>query len=221
MANGADIVMSDQSSCLPSQQHISHSYRFSPLAQAEDLDAYLMFIFYRSRLSRPVRTAKSLKRWQSPCEASAQPDGIKQARHGGPRSDTPLPDEEAANSASVTAISRQYLTINAKAWKGDFHQLNTTKKHVTGDERELMHIMSERKRRRRITATLWDWQRGGELLRVSAFKYLNHAPVTPFPHVDVSVYQNEGWQKTSVLVCVQTACVDSLMEPTTLMHFLP
>lgn len=61
MANGADIVMSDQSSCLPSQQHISHSYRFSPLAQAEDLDAYLMFIFYRSRLSGPVRKAKSLK----------------------------------------------------------------------------------------------------------------------------------------------------------------
>lgn len=64
MANGADIVMSDQSSCLPSQQHISHSYKFSPLAQAEDLDAYLMFIFYRSHLSRPV--CEALKRWQSP-----------------------------------------------------------------------------------------------------------------------------------------------------------
>lgn len=71
MANGADIVMSDQSSCSPSQQHISHSYRFSPLAQAEDLDAYLMFIFYRSRLSGPVRNAKSSKRWRSPCEAGA------------------------------------------------------------------------------------------------------------------------------------------------------
>lgn len=70
MANGADILMSDQSSCLPSQQHISHSYGFSPPAQAEDLDAYLMFIFYRSRLSRPVCNAKSLKRWQSPCETS-------------------------------------------------------------------------------------------------------------------------------------------------------
>lgn len=33
---------------------------------------------------------------------------------------------------------------------------------------------------------------GGESPRVSAFKYLNHAPVTPFPHVDISVYQNEG-----------------------------
>lgn len=66
MANGADIVMSDQSSCLPSQQHISHSYKFSALAQAEDLDAYLMFIFYRSHLRRPVCEAKSLKRWQSP-----------------------------------------------------------------------------------------------------------------------------------------------------------
>lgn len=45
---------------------------------------------------------------------------------------------------------------------------------------------------RRITATLGDQERGGESLRVSAFKYLNHAPVTPFFHVDVSVYQNEG-----------------------------
>lgn len=61
MANGADIVMSDQSSRSPSQQHISHSYRFSPLAQAEDLDAYLMFILYRSRLSGPAHDAKSLK----------------------------------------------------------------------------------------------------------------------------------------------------------------
>lgn len=65
MANGADIVMSDQSSCLPSRQHISHSYRFSPLAQAEDLDAYFMFIYYPSRLSGPAHKAKKLKRWQS------------------------------------------------------------------------------------------------------------------------------------------------------------
>lgn len=64
--------MSDQSSCLPSQQHISHSYRFSPLAQAEDLDAYLMFIFYRSPLRGPVHNAKSLKRWQSPREDENQ-----------------------------------------------------------------------------------------------------------------------------------------------------
>lgn len=84
----------------------------------------------------------------------------------------------------------------------------------------LMHIMSRPKRMRRITATLGDRERGGESLRVSAFKYLNHAPVTPFLHVDVSVYQNEGWQKTSVLVCVQTACVDGLMEPAALMYFL-
>lgn len=70
MANGADIVMSDQSSRSPSQQHISHSYRFSPLAQAEDLDAYLMFILYRSRLSGLAHDAKSLKRWQSPCGTS-------------------------------------------------------------------------------------------------------------------------------------------------------
>lgn len=33
---------------------------------------------------------------------------------------------------------------------------------------------------------------GAESLRVSALKYLNHAPVTLLPHVDVSVYQNEG-----------------------------
>ena len=62
MANGADMVMSDQSSCLPSQQHISNLYNFNPLAQAEDLDAYLMFIFYRSCFSKPVREAKSLKK---------------------------------------------------------------------------------------------------------------------------------------------------------------
>lgn len=87
MANGADIVMSDQSSCLPSQQHISHSYRFSPLARAEDLDAYLMFIFYRSHLSGPVRKGKSLKRWQSPCEAGARLTSNKLALEL-PRSDT-------------------------------------------------------------------------------------------------------------------------------------
>lgn len=48
----------------------------------------------------------------------------------------------------------------------------------------------------RIMATVGDEQRGGwgggRSLRVSALKYLNHAPVTPLPHVDVSVYQNEG-----------------------------
>lgn len=73
MANGADIVMSDQSSCSPSQQHISHSYKFSPLAQAEDLDAYLMFIFYRSHLSRPV--CEALKR---SIHSLLLPDRIKQ-----------------------------------------------------------------------------------------------------------------------------------------------
>lgn len=71
MANGADMVMSDQSSCFPSQQHISNLYKFNPLAQAEDLDAYLMFIFYRSCFSKPVHGAKSLKRRQSPCEANS------------------------------------------------------------------------------------------------------------------------------------------------------
>lgn len=44
----------------------------------------------------------------------------------------------------------------------------------------------------RITATVGDERRGAESLRVSALKYLNHAPVTLLPHVDVSVYQNEG-----------------------------
>lgn len=45
----------------------------------------------------------------------------------------------------------------------------------------------------RITATVGEEQQGGaESLRVSALKYLNHAPVTLLPHVDVSVYQNEG-----------------------------
>ena len=45
---------------------------------------------------------------------------------------------------------------------------------------------------RRITVTLGDQEREGELLRVSAFKYLNHAPVSPFLHVDISVYLNEA-----------------------------
>ena len=133
------------------------------------------------------------------------------------------------NSASVNdkeviiMICWNYLAINTKACnrcitsiKWDLHKSGRRWK-------ELMHIMSGLKCMRRITATLRDQKRGGESLRVSAFKYLNHAPVTPFPRVDISVYQNEGWQKTSELVCVQTACADSLMEPATartLMHFL-
>lgn len=63
---------------------------------------------------------------------------------------------------------------------------------MAGDERELLHIMLREKCMRRITVTLGDQERGGESLRVSAFKYLNHAPVTPFLHVDIRVYQNEG-----------------------------
>lgn len=121
--------------------------------------------------------------------------------------------------------SVETLTINTEACERCIASIKRDpppkkRKCVAGDERELMHIMSGWKCMRRITATLGDQDRGGESLRVSAFKYLNHAPVTPFPHEDISVYQNEGWQKTSVLVCVQTACVDSLMEPATLMHFL-
>lgn len=94
------------------------------------------------------------------------------------------------NSASVNdnEVIITILQLTLKPAKGALHQLNETLiKNVAGDERELMHIISALKRMRRITATLGDQEE-----RVSAFKYLNHAPVTPFPHVDVSVYQNEG-----------------------------
>lgn len=156
------------------------------------------------------------------------PDRIKHVCTGSLRSDTLLFNEEAQKkSASVNVneviitICWNYLAINTKACKRCITSIKWDRKKR--DERELMHIMSGLKRMRRITATLGDQERGGESLRVSAFKYLNHAPVTPFPHVDISVYQNEGWQKTSELVCVQTACADCLMEPATsrtLMHFL-
>lgn len=122
MANGADIVMSDQSSCSPSQQHISHSYKFSPLAQAEDLDAYLMFIFYRSHLSRPVCEAKSLKRWQSPYIAcSYLTESNKCVLH--PRKWCSFFNEDPGNAASVNnngmiiVISWSHFTINTRAWK--------------------------------------------------------------------------------------------------------
>lgn len=50
--------------CLPSEEHISQPYRLSPPTQAEDLDAYLMFIFYGSHLGEGGATcnAASLKK---------------------------------------------------------------------------------------------------------------------------------------------------------------
>lgn len=62
MANGADMLMSDQSS----RCNISHSYRSSPLAEAEDLDAYSMFhhqqISFKGDLKSLILQAKPM--WQ-------------------------------------------------------------------------------------------------------------------------------------------------------------
>lgn len=160
------------------------------------------------------------KRWQSPCEASAR---LRESNKFALYLEGVIPSFLIKKQEYVLLLmimSWHYLIINTKAWKGCITSIKQDQKKKKKCGRRWKRADAYNVRIGTHKENHSNPGRSGERRRVSAFKYLNHAPVTPFPHVEISVYQNESWQKTSALVCVQTACVDSLMESAVLMHFL-